>query len=64
MEESTIELFVRKYSSEDWVVKTGFIKKEEYYQFNRMIKEQLKTLENDSVDSMIENVIMTDGELL
>ncbi len=62
MEESTIESFVRKYSREDWVEKTGFIKKEEYYQFNRIIKEQLKTLESGSVNSLIENVIMTEKE--
>jgi hypothetical protein len=62
MEASTIESFVRKYSKEEWVERTGFIKKEEYYQFNRIVKEQLKTLENNPVNSLIENLLGTEKQ--
>jgi hypothetical protein len=56
MEESTIELFVRTYSKEEWIEKNGFIKKEDYYRFNRILKEQLKTLESESVNLQIETI--------
>ena len=60
MEEATIEMFVRQYSAETWVEKSGFIKKEDYYQFNRIIKEQIKTLESDSINVLIENLVTTE----
>jgi cell division protease FtsH len=60
MEESTIELFIRQYSIETWIEEQGFIKKEDYYQFNLIIKEQIKTLESDSIKLMIESLITTE----
>jgi hypothetical protein len=49
MEESMIGEYVQLYSKEVWVRKGGFIKKENYYQFNTALQEQLKILnEKDS----------------
>jgi hypothetical protein len=62
MEETTIKAFVIKYGKEDWVEASGFIRKEEYYQFNQMVQRQLKTLESDSVNLLIENLRIAEGE--
>lgn len=49
MEEPMIGEYVQRYSKEDWVTKEGFIKKEDYYQFNTKIQAQLSALnEKDS----------------
>lgn len=60
MEESLIEAYVRKYSKEKWVEETGFVKKDDYYQFNRTLKAHLREVENESVNSLIENLLITD----
>jgi hypothetical protein len=45
MEESLIAEYVRMYSVEEWVHRSGFTRKENYFQFNRILQEQLKALE-------------------
>lgn len=41
MEEEQIGEFVKLYAVEDWVKKEGFVKKENYFDFERMLKKQL-----------------------
>ncbi|HEX8061257.1 MAG TPA: hypothetical protein VF473_10000 [Cyclobacteriaceae bacterium] len=45
METNLIEEFVKKYSTEDWVNDSGFLKPEEYYRFDEIVKDQLKEME-------------------
>ncbi len=56
MEEALIGEFVQKYSTEKWVSKKGFVKKEDYYQFNKMIQEQLREMNESNVDIMLERI--------
>lgn len=57
MDEEQIGDFVRKYGSEKWIAESGFINKDDYYQFNKTIKDQLRKLENDSVNLLIEGAL-------
>ncbi|HZY81887.1 MAG TPA: hypothetical protein VFE50_20325 [Cyclobacteriaceae bacterium] len=45
MEMNAIEEFVRKYSVEEWVNDTGFIQPEQYFEFDKIVKNQLVELE-------------------
>jgi hypothetical protein len=51
MEMKMIEEFVRAYSNEDWVNDSGFVEPEDYYAFDKIVKEQLQEL---SVGSLVE----------
>jgi hypothetical protein len=57
MDEALIEEFVMKYGKESWLETKGLIKKEQYYQFNATLKEQLKALEDDEADLAVEKLI-------
>jgi len=46
-----IEEYVKKYSCEEWVNQEGFVKKEEYYKFNDVIKKQLQGL-NENIQEL------------
>jgi len=45
MEMALIEEFAKKYSTEDWVNDSGFVQPEEYYEFDKIIQDQLKELQ-------------------
>ncbi len=66
MEESMIGEYVQRYSKEEWVIKEGFIKKENYYQFNSTIQAQLKAMnEKDSeqiLDALLKPELMIDKD--
>jgi hypothetical protein len=57
MEEPLIEKFVKKYGKEHWLKKEGLIKKEQYYQFNTIMQQQLRALEDEEVNGVIEEII-------
>jgi len=57
MDEAQIEYFVRSYGCEKWISESGFIHKDDYYRFNISIKDQLRKLENDSVNLLIESAL-------
>jgi cell division protease FtsH len=57
MEEQMIEQFVKMYGKEAWLKTEGFISKDQYYQFNTTMQQQLKSLEQDDVDVVIEKLI-------
>lgn len=44
MEEPLIETYVKKYGKEAWLETEGLIKKDQYYQFDTMLQEQLKAV--------------------
>ncbi|HEY9048699.1 MAG TPA: hypothetical protein VIN08_22495 [Ohtaekwangia sp.] len=45
MEEAMIAEYVRKYSIEEWVRTEGFVRKEDYYSFDRNVQQQIRALE-------------------
>jgi hypothetical protein len=57
MEEVLIAEYVKKYGNEAWIEKDGLIKKDQYYQFNTVMQEQLKALENAEVDAVVGKLI-------
>lgn len=57
MDEALIAEFVMKYGRESWIHTSGLIKKDEYYQFNKVLQEQLQQVGSDSVQKAIENLI-------
>jgi hypothetical protein len=56
MEEPLIEEYVKKYSGEEWVNQEGFVKKEEYYKFNEVIRQQLLEL-NENIREIAEGEV-------
>ena len=46
MDKKTIEEYIIKYSTEDWVRTEGFKTKDEYYTFKNMVEEQLMEFSN------------------
>jgi Peptidase family M41 len=56
MDENLIEEYVKKYSEEEWIKQSGFIKKEDYYKFNKTIQEQLKDIEESHKHITIEEL--------
>ncbi len=56
MEQALIGEYVQRYSTEVWVNQTGFIQKENYYQFNKTIQQQLKEMNEDTVDLLLEAI--------
>lgn len=59
MEERLIEDYVKKYSTEEWVSQTGFVKKENYYKFNQVLHEQLTEMEELNRNWVPEELIET-----
>lgn len=57
MDAKAMEEFVYKYGNEDWIAKTGFIKKDEYYKFNSIIQTQLKELKFNSVNILLDDLV-------
>lgn len=62
MEAEMIERLVREYAAESWV-NTGFIKKDEYYQFNTILQSQLAAAETDDVSLEIENLLSVSSDI-
>jgi Peptidase family M41 len=60
MDENLIEEYVKKYSGEEWIKQIGFIKKEDYYKFNKTIQEQLKAFERSDRQITIEELYKTE----
>jgi len=56
MEQALIGEFVQRYSTEEWVNQRGFIRKEDYYQFHKTIQQQLKEVNDGSVDLLLERI--------
>ncbi len=57
MEANAIEEYAIKYGNEEWITKTGFIKKDEYYKFNSVIQTQLKELKFNSVNILLDDLV-------
>jgi hypothetical protein len=57
MEEALIGEYIQKYSTEEWVNQKGFVKKEDYYQFNKTIQQQLKEMDEQDVDNILDDLI-------
>ncbi len=64
MEESLIEQFVRMYGAEAWIQTEGFVKKNEYYKFNRTLQQELKKAESLEGDAILEKIISETNETL
>ena len=47
MEEAQIASFVKAYSTDEWVRTQGFIKKEEYHQFYKQVKDQIREMQGE-----------------
>lgn len=58
MEETLIEDYVKKYSIEAWVNEEGFVKKENYYCFNKEIQQQLHALTNEDEGTFAANSLI------
>lgn len=56
MEEQLIREYVEKYSTEEWINQTGFVKKENYYQFNKIVQEKLKEMHDTDVNLILEKI--------
>lgn len=61
MEEQMIADYVSRFAVETWI-ESGFIKKEEYYQFNTMLQAQLGRAERENCRFVIEEMVMTSEE--
>jgi cell division protease FtsH len=61
MEEQMIADYVREFAVEYWIER-GFIKKDEYYQFNTILQGQLSELENKDFLSGVETMIAVASE--
>jgi len=57
MEEALIAEFVKKYGKESWLETEGLIKKDQYYRFNSVIEDQLRALQSDDVEPVMEKLI-------
>jgi cell division protease FtsH len=57
MEANAMEKFAYKYAKEEWIATTGFIKKDEYYKFNSIMQIQLKELELNSVETLLDELV-------
>lgn len=57
MDETQIEECVKKYGAEDWIQTRGFIKKDQYYQFNTMLAGELRKAEAIEGDTILERII-------
>jgi cell division protease FtsH len=58
MEEQMIANYVRQYAAETWVDTKGFIKKDEYYQFNTILQLKLAEEENTNLPLAIERMVV------
>lgn len=63
MEEQMIADYVRDFAVESWI-ESGFIKKENYYQFNTILQGQLSQLENKDFSSVVERMVAVASEEL
>jgi Peptidase family M41 len=57
MEEQMISDYIRQFSVESWIATKGFLKKDEYYQFNTLLQLQLLEQEQENIPSEIERMI-------
>jgi len=57
MEEAEIGKFVEKYGVEPWIATEGFLTKENYFQFNTIVQEKLRSLEEKSADKMLRDLL-------
>ncbi|HYF68776.1 MAG TPA: hypothetical protein VD884_11615 [Ohtaekwangia sp.] len=61
MEEQMIVDYVRDFAVESWI-ESGFIKKDNYYQFNTILQDQLSQLENKDFSSVVERMVAVASE--
>jgi len=61
MEEQMIADYVRRFAVESWI-ENGFIKKDNYYQFNTILQGQLSELENKDFSSVVERMVAVASE--
>lgn len=52
---------VRDFAVESWI-ESGFIKKDNYYQFNTILQDQLSQLENKDFSSVVERMVAVASE--
>ncbi|SHG97243.1 cell division protease FtsH [Chryseolinea serpens] len=57
MEEALIAEYVMKYGKESWLESEGLIKKDQYYRFNTVMEEQLRALESNEAETVMEELI-------
>ncbi|AYB30925.1 hypothetical protein [Chryseolinea soli] len=57
MEEALIGEYVMKYGKESWLETEGLIKKDQYYRFNTVMEDQLRALEKNDVETVMEKLI-------
>lgn len=56
MEQVLIGEYVQRYSTEEWVNQQGFIQREDYYQFDKTIQQQLQEMNNNTVDRLLQGI--------
>jgi hypothetical protein len=58
MEEEEIREFVLRYGRETWLQTSGFVSREQYYQFNKVLQHQLRAMEEEEdVDKVIQKLM-------
>lgn len=57
MEEDLIGSFVKMYGAESWIKDEGFLTKDNYYQFNSMVQQHLKKLEEKNAEKMLRDLL-------
>jgi len=62
MEEQMILNHVKQFSAESWIETKGFLKKEEYYQFNTILQSQLVEEEKRNFPLVIEKMVIGSEE--
>ena len=61
MEEQMIADYIRRFAVESWI-ESGFINKDNYYQFNTILQGQLSELENKDFHSVVERMVAVASE--
>lgn len=56
MEEQMILKYVKQFSAESWIETKGFLKKDEYYQFNTILQVQLLEQEKENFTFVLETM--------
>jgi cell division protease FtsH len=62
MEEQMILSYVKQFSAESWIETKGFLKKDEYYQFNTILQSKLLEEEKENFPVVIEEMIIASEE--
>jgi hypothetical protein len=64
MEELMIGDFVKRYATEKWPIAEGFMRKEDYYRFDEMVRRQLREVESLEIENVLQTLVSEGDETI